>query len=236
MKTVLIILGGPVLAVTTFVGGLVSATAMFTTRSDADHLASTNVSELWTTEPVKINTRAQALQRVAALPASSSTEPVAISAASKLGSIVGANTANPPVFTSGRPESHSSAVGNERPEMAAEHVEWCAEHYRSYRSLDNSYTAFSGDRRKCQSPYATVQGSMYTDQNAQHVSEASGQDGSFGDASAALPTREQEVADLGRPSVSGDVHARSCTTRYRSYRVEDNSYQPVSGGPRRQCQ
>jgi hypothetical protein len=26
-----------------------------------------------------------------------------------------------------------------------------------------------------------------------------------------------------------------CFARYRSYRIEDNSYQPLSGGPRRQC-
>ncbi|MER8725965.1 BA14K family protein [Mesorhizobium sp. M1027] len=27
-----------------------------------------------------------------------------------------------------------------------------------------------------------------------------------------------------------------CFSRYRSYRPEDNSYQPHSGGPRRQCE
>ena len=35
-------------------------------------------------------------------------------------------------------------------------------------------------------------------------------------------------------SVSDD-HASYCFSRYRSYRPEDNSYQPYGGGPRRQC-
>jgi len=32
------------------------------------------------------------------------------------------------------------------------------------------------------------------------------------------------------------AQAQFCYARYRSYRVEDNSYQPFDGGPRRQCQ
>ncbi|WP_363220799.1 BA14K family protein [Mesorhizobium sp.] len=31
-------------------------------------------------------------------------------------------------------------------------------------------------------------------------------------------------------------HVQYCFSRYRSYRPEDNSYQPYSGGPRRQCE
>ena len=30
-------------------------------------------------------------------------------------------------------------------------------------------------------------------------------------------------------------HKRNCSERYKSYRSEDNTYQPISGGPRRQC-
>ncbi|MBW6424608.1 BA14K family protein [Rhizobium sp. XQZ8] len=32
------------------------------------------------------------------------------------------------------------------------------------------------------------------------------------------------------------AHAQFCYARYRSYRVEDNTYQPFDGSPRRQCQ
>jgi len=45
----------------------------------------------------------------------------------------------------------------------------------------------------------------------------------------AQPETGQQVASID------DNHVASCTSRYRSYRVEDNSYQPFSG-PRRQCQ
>jgi hypothetical protein len=39
------------------------------------------------------------------------------------------------------------------------------------------------------------------------------------------------------PNVAVDpAHASWCFARYRSYRVEDNTYQPFSGGERRQCQ
>ncbi len=35
---------------------------------------------------------------------------------------------------------------------------------------------------------------------------------------------------------AGSDHASYCFGRYRSYRPEDNSYQPFGGGPRRQCE
>ncbi|RUX50229.1 BA14K family protein, partial [Mesorhizobium sp. M7A.F.Ca.AU.001.01.1.1] len=43
------------------------------------------------------------------------------------------------------------------------------------------------------------------------------------------------LADDDGEALSAD-HVDSCFSRYRSYRPEDNSYQPYSGGPRRQCQ
>jgi hypothetical protein len=231
MKAVLITLGGSVLAVTTFVGGLVCATAMFTTRDDTGHLASPNVSELWTTEPVKIDRAAQALDRVAARPSSS---PAANLGTGEPG-IVGANPASRPVLASVSSETQRPAVDDKPQDMRAEHLEWCAERYRSYRPRDNSYTPFGGGRRQCQSPYAAMTSSAGTDQYALPVSQAPNRRPLFEQASTAEAAREQEVAELS-PSVAEYPHAQSCAARYRSYRVEDNSYQPVSGGPRRQCQ
>ncbi|WP_371411998.1 BA14K family protein [Neorhizobium sp. T6_25] len=120
--------------------------------------------------------------------------------------------------------------------MAAEHLDWCATRYRSYRPRDNSYTPFSGGRRQCESPYSILPSGSGAEPDVEEISEAPNGDDSFEDASIAVPARQQEVADLGRSSVRGDEHAQSCFARYRSYRIEDNSYQPVSGGPRRQCQ
>ncbi|CDZ27427.1 BA14K family protein [Neorhizobium galegae] len=39
-----------------------------------------------------------------------------------------------------------------------------------------------------------------------------------------------------RKAMVDPAQADWCFARYRSYRIEDNSYQPLSGGPRRQCQ
>lgn len=43
-------------------------------------------------------------------------------------------------------------------------------------------------------------------------------------------------APMQQNSAVPAAQAQSCFARYRSYRVEDNSYQPFDGGPRRQCQ
>jgi len=42
----------------------------------------------------------------------------------------------------------------ERPvRYGSNHVEWCSNRYRSYRSYDNTYQPNSGGRRHCNSPY-----------------------------------------------------------------------------------
>lgn len=55
------------------------------------------------------------------------------------------------------------------------------------------------------------------------------------------PTYEGAPAELlgyasaDQEAVSAD-HVAYCFDRYRSYRPEDNTYQPYGGGPRRQCE
>ncbi len=44
------------------------------------------------------------------------------------------------------------ALSNQR-QMSNAHVEWCENHYRSYRASDNSYQPYNGPRRACVSPY-----------------------------------------------------------------------------------
>jgi hypothetical protein len=94
------------------------------------------------------------------------------------------------------------------------HVRWCFARYRSYDPGDNGYNSFSGVRRQCISPYleGDEEGAAY----AQAIA-TEGTDGPFG--------------YVGSPE-----HVQSCFDRYRSYRPEDNSYQPFGGGPRVQCQ
>ena len=33
------------------------------------------------------------------------------------------------------------------------HVQWCYDHYRSYRASDNTFQPYNGPRRQCHSPY-----------------------------------------------------------------------------------
>lgn len=47
---------------------------------------------------------------------------------------------------------------------------------------------------------------------------------------AILPQTQEE-----RKAMVDPAQADWCFARYRSYRIEDNSYQPFRGGPRRQC-
>ncbi|AEH87687.1 MULTISPECIES: BA14K family protein [Mesorhizobium] len=100
-------------------------------------------------------------------------------------------------------------------ELPPPHLAWCANRYRSYNPDDNSYMSYSGQQRTCVSPY------LAADRTAPPAAEASYAEG----------------PGLGAYAAAGDDdHVASCFSRYRSYRPEDNSYQPYSGGPRRQCE
>jgi len=114
------------------------------------------------------------------------------------------------------------------PQIEAAHIAWCSERYRSYDAQDNRYTAYSGERRECVSPFSEGSGDLNgNDETGSVISVSSGQTSALGNAHY---TRDNPVAQLS------PEHIQSCFARYRSYRPEDNSYQPYGGGPRRQCQ
>jgi hypothetical protein len=47
------------------------------------------------------------------------------------------------------------ALSNQRAAAAgSNHVQWCANRWRSYRATDNTYQPSSGPRRACVSPYS----------------------------------------------------------------------------------
>ena len=53
----------------------------------------------------------------------------------------------------------------------------------------------------------------------------------------AIPDQKSEPASEPPPDEATTLaHVRWCSERYRSYRPEDNSYQPYGGGSRRQCE
>nr|WP_245446143.1 BA14K family protein [Mesorhizobium kowhaii] len=99
--------------------------------------------------------------------------------------------------------------------LPAAHIDWCWERYRSYRPEDNSYLSYSGQRRSCISPYLDL-----------------------GAANLRPTTASVSYVDSSADTDTGysTDHQEYCFSRYRSYRAEDNTYQPFSGGPRRPCE
>ncbi|MEI9411683.1 BA14K family protein [Mesorhizobium salmacidum] len=129
----------------------------------------------------------------------------------------------PPDIAAKEPAPDPAATGSIEPAasdavLPASHLQWCASRYRSYHPDDNSYLSYSGRLRPCVSPYLDAG----ADQGAKPSAEVS-----YAETGDAVST-----ATAG---LSAD-HVDSCFNRYRSYRPEDNSYQPYSGGPRRQCE
>ncbi|ESX92061.1 BA14K family protein [Mesorhizobium sp. LNJC403B00] len=102
-------------------------------------------------------------------------------------------------------------------ELPPPHLAWCVSRYRSYNPDDNSYTSYSGQQRTCVSPY------LGAERAAPRAPEARATEASY-------------VVGAGAYAATSGDHVESCFSRYRSYRPEDNSYQPYSGGPRRQCE
>jgi hypothetical protein len=96
----------------------------------------------------------------------------------------------------------------------AAHVDWCEGRYRSYRADDNSYMSYSGERRSCISDY------LDRGAHSQPLAE----------------TVSYVESTSGNGAGYSTEHQQHCFSRYRSYRAEDNTYQPFSGGPRRQCE
>ena len=89
------------------------------------------------------------------------------------------------------------------------HIEWCLDNYRSYDPATNTYTPYSGGTEPCVSPYSEI--AMNT------------------------PQAEVEQVAMTDSFELSEEHILECMNRYRSYRLEDNSYLPYVGGPRRQC-
>lgn len=223
MKILLMILSGCLVTVGFYAVGLV--TAVFFLSADPTPVWKPNrdTGGLWTLEPVAVGEADQELERLPPRPTAGG------SIEARAGALDGGAETDPtpelavddiapdiPVdgtMTASLPDETSRPAPGTAPAMNMAHVQWCADRYRSYRVDDNSYTSYSGRIRECVSPYSG--GTL-----------ASLEDGAAG-------------AGAGQASrVAGNLSARhiqSCFDRYRSYRPEDNTYQPYGGGPRLQC-
>ncbi|TIO10620.1 BA14K family protein [Mesorhizobium sp.] len=209
MKALLAVLGGFGLTLAVFASGLAFATWLLTAEPVRQVAPTSSVAELWTREPRRVNPASQRLERLPARPVDRTSKPADAAASAPIvtGSI------QPPA--------------DEQRAVPAAHVEWCASHYRSYRPSDDHYTSYSGQQRPCISPYFEAGA-------ADRISPLPA--ASYVEASDAWPMDgDVPSEETGGAWVSPD-HIQYCFSRYRSYRPEDNSYQPYSGGPRRQCE
>lgn len=243
MKGLLAGLCGFALSLALFLSGAAVATFILSAKPAREPRLDMNQSDVWTAHPRAVNRAAQQFERLparaAATDLSSSVTATASDAEKELAS-------EPKVTTIGNgaeeelpsepldttvTASIQPMPTEEQPTSSifpAAHVEWCASRYRSYRPHDNSYTSFSGGQRTCISPYMDAAGSLSDD--------------------ASPPPRDSYAEDTDDPlmqiELSADAneginltqeHISYCFSRYRSYRPEDNSYQPYSGGARKQC-
>lgn len=260
MKPFLAILTGFVASLGMFAVGLAFAGRLIYVDAVRQPAPGVDVADLWTAEPRKVDRARQHLERVPALvvdrSASSGTKPadetrVAASAATP--AIAPAPVDAAPVDTvttasvqetageGAREDRLPFAESGEQPtpsdQLSISHMEWCAIRYRSYRPEDNSYTSYDGGQQPCVSPYTrdpARQEAASTLGAAPVVRAYPDADSYAGDPAFPEEASVQYAADDS--GYAGSDHASYCFSHYRSYRPEDNSYQPFGGGARRQCE
>lgn len=240
MKPFLAILSGFVLTLAVFGGGTAFGTFFIAGKSVQDLGPGTDAADVWTNEPRKVDVAAQELERLPALPVAADPQVAGGGDTDTAGEVQVASLVATTTTTSARPDDDTDALANEPfdrdPALYAEledaHIDWCASRYRSYRPRDDSYTPYSGGRRPCVSPY-----SEQLDGIAEPLSAPPATADSFAEDAAGddYPLLGYASAELDVDAYATRDHIAYCFSRYRSYRPEDNSYQPYGGGPRQQC-
>ncbi|RWC32061.1 MAG: BA14K family protein [Mesorhizobium sp.] len=223
MKVVSAVLGGFVLTLAVFASGLAFAVWILSAEPVRQAAPTSSVAELWPREPRKVDPASQRLERV----------PAREIPDVPVDQVPADRTSKPADAASSAPDLNATAsiepAADEQQAVPAAHVEWCASRYRSYRPSDDHYTSYSGEQRRCVSPYldagAAKRVALRPDESASYV-EATDTWSMDGNVSA------DETGGAWLPP----DHVQYCFNRYRSYRPEDNTYQPYSGGPRRQCE
>jgi hypothetical protein len=249
VKALSAVLGGFVLTLAVFASGLAFALWILSAEPVRPVAPTSSVAELWPREPRKVNPASQQLER---LPAREVPEVAEVPEAPKgpevpevpevaaipadqarTDQIPVDRTAKPADAAAPAPDATATAsikpatpATDEQQAMPAAHVEWCASRYRSYRPSDDHYTSYSGEQRRCISPYL----------EAGAADRAAADDGANYVEATEAWSMDGEVASDETGAWLPPDHVEYCFSRYRSYRPEDNSYQPYSGGPRRQCE
>ncbi len=238
MKPLLSILLGFTVALG-LVGAGIAGTVLFLSMGPVQQAdAHQNVAQLWSAEPRRIETASQELERLPSAETAIDTETGQAGAAraNTDGSRPqdGVDALTTAALPGEAPAREPAGAASEYPyivELAASHAAWCADRYRSYDAGDDSYTPYSGGRRPCMSPWSEELHAAQADDRAYPPAAS----GTFA---------QEESYDIVNPRTAFDTetamldmrHVEDCFGRYRTYRPEDNTYQPYGGGPRRQCE
>ncbi|MBB6356699.1 BA14K family protein [Aminobacter aganoensis] len=216
MRPLLIAVSGLGLALVMFVSGLIAATAFFTAEPERQLALSTD--DVWTDRPLKVNPATQEFDRLAARPVPQQVPARAPTQRTVTSVVADTAKTEPPL-----PEASTQPQQGLQAETTTAHLQWCSDRYRSYRPDDNSYTSYSGERRECLSPYLGAGDGSADEYTYEETTYRPSQ------AQPELAYASEDAAYVGAD------HVDYCFSRYRSYRPEDNTYQPYDGGPRRQC-
>jgi hypothetical protein len=245
MKTIAALIAGLLLSTATFVAGLAVALIFLNAGEPAHRPDGRDTAALWTTEPVAVDKTSQSFERLPPRPVAKEQK----AAVMKMAGIGARAVKSDLAAIDAAPDSQkvdlvtTGAIDARQPEMdpsrrtwrTTAHAEWCSRRYRSYNAEDNTYRPYGGGRRACQSPYSGVTAETApagTSENIQAVTVASENETVADDEAQQMERVSYENAQSDYADAD---HIQSCFERYRSYRPEDNSYQPFDGGPRRQC-
>lgn len=211
-----------------FVGGMGVATYLLAVDSKHEPGPSVDVADLWTSEPRKVDTTKQELERIPS--------EFAVADARWTSEQEEAEPASAPVdpVTTAATRDESEDEHGQQARLAAAHVAWCYSRYRSYDEVEDSYTSYTGERRPCVSPFTKAAGQMLADEGGLGLAESVSSADDPAGFDADLPVVHY-ASSAAETDFLTEEHIRECFSRYRSYRPEDNSYQPFGGGPRRQC-
>ncbi|MCJ9749846.1 BA14K family protein [Neorhizobium sp. BETTINA12A] len=251
MKPILLLLGSLVLLVLVFLSGVI-ITANVIAVPEPHKFANMDTPDLWTSKPKAVDTAGQDYKRLptATPPASVAAEtrepPVVQQTTTGVAvdnTVTGSINPQQPVT----PQPPAIVPQDERKAMLdPAQADWCSARYKSYRAEDNSYQPFSGGpRRQCRAPGAAATGTVaaapmpdqpQVPQMQDELQPLPGRPATRANQQAndgAADYAQSRAIDADAPAGS---HEEWCFARYRSYQAEDNSYQPLAGGPRRQCQ
>ncbi|MEW9836456.1 BA14K family protein [Mesorhizobium marinum] len=246
------IAGGAVASLGMFAMGTAFAVWFLASEPAGEPFYSADVTDLWSSTPRHVDLADQHLERLPARQAEPFASPTQARLAEGQPSFETVSTGLDmadrvdPITTSSLATDDADMPAG----LSPLHEQWCADHYRSYRPHDDSYTSYGGEVRRCVSPFSgagdaeplavdAVPGDDLIVEDAVDV-RAYVEEDEFLGAPVQRFVAHDEPASIRYALDTGggwnaSEHIASCFDRYRSYRPGDNSYQPYGGGPRRQC-